>query len=99
LAELGRLVATMPDNTEYRLQYAIALMIAGENEAATQQAELLGAFPTNDHSFHFNLGQLFWFTGDSKQGREHLKLALAYAKDDDERRDVHERIAYLEGRQ
>ena len=86
-----------PDNTAHRLRYAFALMVAGDNQAALQQAEVLAAFDSTDHAFHFNLGQVFWVAGDSKRGRAHLELALLYARDGDERRDVYEQLADFEG--
>src|SRR5258708_39812461 len=95
LAELARMVANAPSNPSYRLSYAFALLIVGDRAEGLKQAEALAAQRSDSHSFHFNLGQIFWGCGDSRRGREHLRLALEYAQSEEERQDVHERLTDL----
>jgi tetratricopeptide (TPR) repeat protein len=98
LADLRQIVARFPKNRRYRARYAFALMGAGEKEGALEQAERLADDAPPDHPTHFNLGQVFWHSGDPKRGRHHLELSLHYAESDDERRDVHQVVADLERR-
>ena len=90
---------TSPDNPEYRREYAFALLAMDDRTVAREQAEILESRESRSHAFHFNLGQIFWFTGDWKRGHAHLELALAYAQDDERKKDVYEEIAYFKQRQ
>jgi len=97
LQDLSKIVAMYPDNSDYRLQYAFALMGTGRTEAALHEAQRLAREPIDSHGFHFNLGQIFWICGDPVQGRHHLDLALHYAQDEQERQDVRDRLTDLGG--
>jgi len=94
--EFSSIVARYPDNTDFRLQYAFALMAASRKEEALKQARLLAHAPSTSHSFYFNLGQVFWLCGDSEQGRHHLDLALRFARNEEEKQDVRDRLADLD---
>jgi tetratricopeptide (TPR) repeat protein len=96
LQDLGKIVAMYPQNSQYRLTYAFALMILDRREAALQEAQRLSELDTDVHSFHFNLGQIFWICGDPPKGRHHLNIALSCAKTEQERQEVSDRIAALE---
>lgn len=96
LDDLGRIVSMYPDNPDYRVTYAFALLVLGRKEDALAQARILDPVAIESHSFHFNLGQIFWLGGDAERGRHHLNLALLYAADDQERQDARERIADLD---
>jgi tetratricopeptide (TPR) repeat protein len=96
LNDLGRIVAMYPNNPDYRVTYSFALMAAGREEAALAQARTLADMPISSHSFHFNLGQIFWGCGDRERGRHHLNLALQYAENEQDRQDARERILDLE---
>jgi hypothetical protein len=96
LQDLGGMVALYADNPFYRSNYAFALMASGQHEAALQQAAILEQNPAASHSFHFNLGQVYWLCGDANKGRQHLQLAFDYAADEQERQDVKDRIKDLE---
>jgi predicted Zn-dependent protease len=96
LGDLAHIVEQYPDNPWYRLTYAFALLSPGRHEEALRQARMLAAVDNPSHNFHFNLGQVFWISGDAVQGRRHLQLAAEYAKDDTERHDAWERISELE---
>jgi len=95
LEELRKIVTLYPSNLDYRLTYAFALCIAGRNAEAMQQAELLDKNDIPSHTYHFNLGQVFWLCGDVVRGRQHLDLSIQYASTDEEKQDALERIAYL----
>ena len=73
-------------------------MVMGHCEEAAQQAKILDSVDEPSHSFHFNLGQIFYYCGDRVKGRTHLELAAKYASDEQERRDAWERISDLEKR-
>jgi predicted Zn-dependent protease len=96
IADLRRIVAHFPKNRRYREIYAFALLGVGEKAVALEQAERLANDVPANHPAHFNLGQIFWHSGDPKRGRHHLKLSLHYAESDDDRRDVHEAVATCE---
>jgi hypothetical protein len=96
LHDLERIVATHPQNSDCRLIYAFTLMGLRRCEAALEEARKLAEVPHNSHSFHFNLGQIFWLCGAPVQGRHHLDIAFRHAKDEQERQDVRNRIAELE---
>jgi hypothetical protein len=96
LDDLCRIVSRYPDNPNYRVTYAFALLVLDRKEDALVQARILDPVAIESHSFHFNLGQIFWIGGDAERGRHHLNLALLYAKDDQERQDARERIADLD---
>lgn len=96
LKGLGAIVANAPTNTQYRLAYAFALVGNSEYSKALENAMLLSQTSIESHAFHFNLGQIFWLSGDDVRGRFHLELSLRYAHTDEERKDVRDRIAYLE---
>jgi tetratricopeptide (TPR) repeat protein len=96
LHDLAGLVNMYRDNPFYRGNYAFALMVSGQTAAALQQAEILEKNPAETHSFHFNLGQVYWLCGDARNGRQHLQLAYNYAANDQERQDVKDRISDLE---
>lgn len=98
LQDLGKIVAMYPQNSGYRLLYAFTLMGLERTDLALEEAKLLSNTPSDSHSFHFNLGQVFWICGDPVQGRRHLDLALSYAENEQERQDVRDRIADLEGK-
>ena len=85
-----------PDNPDYRVTYAFDMMAANRKDAALPRAHYLTSLPISSHSFHFNLGQVFWLCGDAEHGRHHLNLARQYAENDQEREDVRERISDLE---
>jgi hypothetical protein len=70
-------------------------VVCGQHAAALQQAELLERNPADTHSFHFNLGQVYWLCGDASKGRQHLQLAYDYANNDQERQDAKDRISDL----
>jgi len=95
LQDLARLVNMYGDNPFYRGYYAFALVVCGQHAAALQQAEILERNPADTHSFHFNLGQVYWLCGDAKKGRQHLQLAYDYADNDQERKDAKDRISDL----
>jgi tetratricopeptide (TPR) repeat protein len=96
IADLRRIVAQFPNNRVYREKYAWALLGVGEKVVALDQAERLANDVPANHPAHFNLGQIFWHSGDPKRGRHHLELSLHYAESDDDRRDVHEAVATCE---
>jgi predicted Zn-dependent protease len=96
LLDLAAMVSMYTDNPFYRSNYAFGLMASGQREAALQQVAILEQNPVATHSFHFNLGQVYWLCGDANKGRQHLQLALDYAADDQERQDVKDRIKDLE---
>lgn len=96
LQDLAGLVNMYSDNPFYRSNYAFALMVCGQPAAARQQAAILEKNPAPTHSFHFNLGQVYWLCGDEKKGRQHLQLASDYAANDQERQDAKDRIRELE---
>lgn len=96
LADLARIAGGAPANWSYRLNYAFGLMIAGRSDGALAQAAVLAEQDIPEHSFHFNLGQIFWGSGAVKQGRHHLGLALKYATTEEERQDVFDRLAELD---
>jgi tetratricopeptide (TPR) repeat protein len=96
LRDLARIVDTNSDTTSYRLSFAFCLGMTGRTEAAKRQAERLEQVQNCEHGHHFNLGQIFWWCGDPDRGRHHLQLALRYATSEEEKKDVHDRIAELE---
>ena len=96
LSDLRRIVEQYPQNSNYRVNYAFALMVLGDREKAAQQAKILDSVNQPSHSFHFNLGQIFYYCGDRLKGRAHLEFAAKYANDEQERRDAWERISDLE---
>jgi predicted Zn-dependent protease len=96
LQDLAGLVNMYYDNPVYRGNYAFALMVCKQPAAALQQAAILENNPAATHSFHFNLGQVYWLCGDEKNGRQHLQLAYDYASNDLEKQDVMDRISELE---
>jgi tetratricopeptide (TPR) repeat protein len=98
LSDLRRIVEQYPQNTDYRVHYGFALMVIGDREEAARQAKILDSVDEPSHSFHFNLGQIFYYCGDRVKGRAHLELAAKYANDEQERRDAWERISDLEKR-
>src|SRR5581483_5123916 len=95
IEELRKIVMMYPSNADYRLTYAFALCIAGQDAEAMQQAELLDRDDIPSHVYHFNLGQVFWLCGDAVKGRHHLDLSIQYASNDEEKQDASERIADL----
>jgi len=96
LRDLARIVDTYSETTSYRLNYAFCLGMTGRIEEAMHQAERLDRVQNREHGFHFNLGQIFWWSGDPARGRHHLQLALQYATSEQEKNDARERIAELE---
>jgi hypothetical protein len=96
LRDLARIVDTHPNISSYRMIYAFALCLSGRTEEALRQGERLAEFPSQAYSFYFNLGQIFWLSGDSVRGRHHLELAIQYAANEQEKRDAFDRIAELE---
>jgi len=96
LSDLRRIVEQYPQNPNYRVNYGFALMVIGEREEAAQQAKILDSVDEPSHSFHFNLGQIFYYCSDRVKGRAHLELAAKYANDEQERREAWERISDLE---
>jgi tetratricopeptide (TPR) repeat protein len=98
LSDLRRIVEQYPQNPNYRVHYGFALMVVGDREEAARQAKILDRVDEPSHSFHFNLGQIFYYCGDPVRGRAHLELAAKYANDEQEGRDAWERIADLEKR-
>ena len=97
LEDLRRMVGQSPENSQYRLTLAFALAMNHVRDEALGHAALLAQAPVDTHAFHFNLGQIFWLCGDAGNGHHHLDLARQFAETDEERRDVVERIADLEG--
>ena len=93
--ELHNLVSLYPANFDYHMAYAFALNFAGRDAEAIQQGEEMEPFAGESHSIHFNLGQLFWLSGDATRGQQHLDLAVQYAQDEQERQDALARIASL----
>ena len=98
LSDLRRIVDQYPQNPEYRLHYGFALMVIGDREEAARQAKILDSLDESTHSFHFNLGQIFYYCGDQVKGRAHLELAAKYANDEQERSDTWRLISDLEKR-
>ncbi len=96
LSDLRRIVEQYPQNPSYRLHYGFALMAIGDREEAARQAKILDSMDEPSHSFHFNLGQIFFYCGDRVKGRAHLELAAKYANDEQERSDAWKRISDLE---
>lgn len=95
IEELRKIITMYPSNPDYRLTYAFALCIVGQCTEAMEQAELLDQNDIPSHTYHFNLGQIFWLCGDPLRGRQHLDLSIQYASTDEEKQDALERIAYL----
>jgi hypothetical protein len=93
LAELAKIAGSAPANSSYRLNYAFGLFIAGRTDDALAEASILAEQNIPEHSFHFNLGQIFWGSGAVEQGRHHLELALQYATTNEERQDVFGQLA------
>jgi predicted Zn-dependent protease len=98
LSDLRRIVQLYPQSPNYRVSYAFALMVVGDRDEVARQAKLLDSVDVPSHSFHFNLGQIFYYCGDRGKGRAHLELATKYANDEQERRDVWQLISDLEKR-
>jgi hypothetical protein len=98
LSDLRRIVEQYPQNPNYRVNYDFARMVIGDREEAARQAKILDTADELSHSFHFNLGQIFYYSGDPVKGRAHLELAAKYANDEQERHDACERISNLEKR-
>jgi tetratricopeptide (TPR) repeat protein len=96
--DLEKIITRFPSNAGYRWWYAFALGGTGNREGAIHQAEILAATASEEHSIHFNIGQIFWIFGDSTRGRKHLELAYQYATTEQEREDASNQIAYLEAR-
>jgi tetratricopeptide (TPR) repeat protein len=96
LADLRRVVEQYSQNPDYRLHYGFALMVMGDREEAARQAIILESMDEHSHSFHFNLGQIFYYCGDRVKGRAHLELAVKYANDEQERSDAWKLILDLE---
>jgi tetratricopeptide (TPR) repeat protein len=96
LSGLRRMIAVAPNNLDYRLTFAFALGANGAHSEALEQATLLSRQSIESHSYHFNLGQIFWLSGDPTNGRRHLEMAFRYATNEQERQDVRDRIADLE---
>ncbi len=96
IRDMARIVDTYSDTTSYRLRYAFCLGITGRMEEAARQAVRLEQVESREHSFHFNLGQIFWWSGDPERGRNHLQLAMQYAASDRERQDAKDRMDELE---
>ncbi len=96
LRDLTRIVDTYPDNPFYRLNYAFALITVGRTQESLLQAVMLDQVSSEEHGFHFNLGQIFWLSGEPVRGRRHLDLAIQYATTEQEEKDARERIAELE---
>lgn len=95
LQELYEVVDSYPLNPDYRLAYAFGLCMLGQKAEALHQAGLLDKNDIPLHTYHFNLGQVFWLCGDPVKGRHHLDLALQYAGNAQERQDALDRIADL----
>lgn len=96
LAEIRAIVQQYPQNTHYRLMYAFALMATGDQPEVTRQAHLLDEVASDSHSFHFNLGQVFYYCGDRVKGRAHLELAAQYAANEKERGETWELMSNLD---
>jgi tetratricopeptide (TPR) repeat protein len=97
IRDLVRIVDGHPGSISYRLIYAFALVMAERRGEALRQAEGLSELSNHVHSFHFNLGQIFWCAGDPVRGRHHLELAIQFATDEQQERDARDQIAELEG--
>ncbi len=95
LRDLTRIVDTYPENPFYRLNYAFALIKVGRTQEALPQAVALDQVSSEEHSFHFNLGQIFWLSGEPVRGRRHLDLAIQYATTEQEEKCARDRIAEL----
>jgi tetratricopeptide (TPR) repeat protein len=96
LKDLRRLVTVYPQNLHNRLYFAFALAVAGNTNDSLREANNLSVNPIPSHSFHFNLGQVFYICGDKERGRQHLDIALELAETNEEKKDVKERIEDLE---
>lgn len=96
LKDLRHMMTFFPQNPQYKLSYAFALSIAGKYNEALKEANELAAKPANSHPFHFNLGQTFWFCGEKDKARQHLKRAQELASNEQEIKDVEERLTYFE---
>jgi len=96
LRDMARIVDTYSCTTSYRLSYAFCLGMTGRTEEGLRQAERLEEVENREHGFHFNLGQIFWRSGDPARGRHHLELAVQYARSEQEKEDALDRIADLE---
>jgi len=96
ISDLRRIIEQYPQNPNYLVNYGFALMVMGDREEVARQAKILDSMDEPSHSFHFNLGQIFYYCGDRVKGRVHLELAAKYANDEQERRDAWERISDLE---
>jgi tetratricopeptide (TPR) repeat protein len=98
LSELALIVERYPENSVYRLNYGFALSTMGKLEEAAKQARILENLDDSSHSFHFNLGQIFYFCDEPESGRAHLELAARYANDEQERSDAWNMIQQFEKR-
>ncbi|NIE59626.1 MULTISPECIES: tetratricopeptide repeat protein [unclassified Burkholderia] len=96
LADLRHIVEQYPQNPDYRMHYAFALMVSGDREEVARQAYLLYDVDEPSHSLHFNIGQIFYYIGDHVKGRAHLELAARYATNEQERSDAWNLISDIE---
>lgn len=85
LRELQKMVIMFAQSPEYRKVYAFALMIAGRNDEARREAEILETAGPDSHDMHFHLGQVFSACGDTARGLQHLELALQSADSEEDR--------------
>jgi hypothetical protein len=93
LRELQKMVVMYAMSPEYRKTYAFALMIAGRNDEARRQAEILESLDADSHDMHFHLGQIFSACGDVPRGLRHLELALQSAASQEDREQTEMLIA------
>jgi tetratricopeptide (TPR) repeat protein len=93
LRELQKMVMMYATSPEYRKTYAFALLIAGRNDEARREAEILESLDADSQDMHFHLGQIFSACGDVSRGLRHLELALQLAGSQEDREQTEMLIA------
>lgn len=98
LHELQRMVAMARSNIDYRIAYSWALLSAGKRTEALNQALIMEKTPRQTHEFYFNVGQIFWHSGDPGKGKYYLEKSSQYATNDKDKQDTTKVIAELSER-
>lgn len=95
LASLRDRHRSFPDDEEYAVAIMFAAIAQQRYDVAIELADDLAGRRPSTYELHFNLGQVYWMTEDPQRGRHHLTVAANLARDNQERRDVAERVALL----
>lgn len=95
LASLRERQRSLPDDEEYTVAIMFAAIAQQRYDVAVELADDLAKRRPSTYELHYNLGQVYWMTGDPQRGRQHLTVAANLARDDQERRNVAESVAQL----